>query len=210
MIRVGGIRVGAQTGVVFFGVLVLVFVGVTGSGLPLPSAASDGSIGSSEAVEMSEVQAAEGVTDGANGSAALAPDDGAALVATVSRFLDAVSDGDMARALACVAEDAVFQSGMQPFVVGAEAVGASLAALVGERTEMRLLSTEVGGSTVRSQVVVSSDEVRRAGFERVVWAVNWRVSVDQITAVVSAYDMSDAETRRYVTLATAGDGSIVP
>jgi hypothetical protein len=210
VIRVGGIRVGAQTGVVFFGLFVLVFVGVTGSGLPLPSAASDGSIGSPDAVEMSEVGVAEGVTDGANASAALAPEGGAALVATVASFLDAVSDGDMARALACVADDAIFQSGMQPFVVGAEAIGASLAALAGDRTEMRLLSTEVGGSTVRSQVVVSSDVVRRAGFDRVVWAINWGVHDGQITAVVSAYDMSDAETRRYVTLATAGDGSIVP
>ncbi len=132
------------------------------------------------------------------------------LVSTVEKFLEALSQGDTAKAMELVAERAVFQSGVQPFVVGAEANRASIGAFVEARTEIRLLSAVVGGSTVRSQVVVSSDDVRLAGFDRVVWAVNWRVSDDQITACVSAYDMSDPETRRYVVLLTSGDGSIEP
>jgi len=200
--RSGVVRLRRRTSFLVLGALVLLLVGLITSAFLVTRAAGDRSINSPRPLALGDFQPQVQATD-----EVVEP---RTLVSTVEKFLDALSQGDTAGAMEFVADGAVFQSGLQPFTVGAEAVRVSLGALVGARTELRLLSSAVGGSTVRSQVVVSSDDVRRAGFDRVVWAVNWRVSDGQIQACVAAYDMSDPKTRRYVVLLTAADGSIGP
>lgn len=194
----------------FVGAIVAISIGIATSGLLFTHAVGDRPIRSPRTLETGDLQAKQQANDAAGQPRTSVPAHQVTSVSIVEKFLEALSQGDTAKAMEFVAEGAVFQSGLQPFVVGALAIGASVGALVEARAEIRLLSAEVGGSTVRSLLSVSSDDVRLAGFDRVVWAVNWRVSDGQIACAVSAYDMSDAETRRYVVLLTSDDGSIGP
>jgi hypothetical protein len=115
------------------------------------------------------------------------------------QYVDATNSGDVARAVAQFASDAIYAGGScQPTpCIGQTGIEREIAGNVASHVHITRLSAEPDGDTVTWRSEVSTDGIRAAGIERIVTTGTTRVRDGLIVEHEFGFDMADPQTAAY-------------
>jgi limonene-1,2-epoxide hydrolase len=122
--------------------------------------------------------------------------------ALVKKYVEALHRGDVAGALALLADDAVYDvpGGLCAAApcVGKATIQQELESRVADKFHFTMLKTYVSGNVVTGRFELRSDTVKKAGVERIIgWGI-FEVKGEKIAYLRGAIpDRSDAETARF-------------
>ena len=122
--------------------------------------------------------------------------------ALVKQYLETLDRGDVAGAVALLADDAIYDVPLGGCAaapcVGKATIQKELESRVAEKFHFTILKQYVAGTVVTNRFELRSDMVKKAGVERIIgWGI-FEVKGEKIVYVRGAIpDRSDAETARF-------------